>query len=208
MPKKKQRSSVGQRRKKRNHTTTPANTNAAKRLKTDDKSPAEYRDGLLHGIRVLLGKMDDKDLLAVMMHVGSMEQGEKQKSTASQPATTGTTAVPAVTATATAIQTATMIHESTATATINPTTTESTTTTVPPSPQEEDPVIQLKKNTRVSPHNIVTIDPRCLHCDGRTELEATKCKNKSVNNIVNAIVQNNLTPEQRAFALKQKNGAP
>ena len=80
MPKK-QRSSVGQRRKKRNHTTTLANTNAAKRLKTDDKSPAEYRDGLLHGIRVLLGKMDDKDLLAVMMHVGSMEQGEKQKLT-------------------------------------------------------------------------------------------------------------------------------
>jgi len=33
-----------------------------------------------------------------------------------------------------------------------------TTATVPPSP--EDPVIQLNRNTRVSPHNIVTIDPR------------------------------------------------
>ena len=61
----------------------------------------------------------------------------------------------------------------------------SRTATVPPSP--EDPVIQLNKNTRVSPHNIVTIDPRCFHCDGITEIAATKRKNKSINTIVNAM---------------------
>ena len=71
-----------------------------------------------------------------------------------------------------------------------------------PSPRE--PVlIQLNKYTRVSPHNIVTIDPRCFHCDGRTDFAATKLKNESINTIVNSIVQNNLTPQQRAFALNQ-----
>ena len=64
-------------------------------------------------------------------------------------------------------------------------------------------MIELNKKTRPSSHNIVTIDPRCFHCDGRTDLEARKCKNKSINSIVNAIVQNNLTPQQRAFALNQ-----
>jgi len=62
----------------------PIPSNAAKRSKIDNKNPAEYRNGILQGLRALLGKMDDKDLLAVMMHVGSMEQGEKQKSTTSQ----------------------------------------------------------------------------------------------------------------------------
>ena len=56
---------------------------------------------------------------------------------------------------------------------------------------------------RPSPHNMVTIDPRCFHCDGRTELAAAKCKNESIDRIVNSIVQNSLTCQQRAFALKQ-----
>ena len=55
----------------------------------------------------------------------------------------------------------------------------------------------------VSPHNIVRIDPCCFHCDGRTEIAATKFKNECINSIVNSIVQNNLTPQHRAFALKQ-----
>ena len=206
-------------RRKKSNITTPANNKANKRLKTEQENPAEYRNGILQGIRVLLGKMDDKNLLAVMMYVGSMDGGEKQKST--------TSSQPAVTTTATA--TATDKSTATATATANPTTTDaanatSTTnhavanptteanlpasasasasaTTVPPSPQDE--VIQLTKNTRPLPDNIVPIDPLCFLCDGRTELEATKCKNKSINAIVNSIVQNDLTPQQRAFSLKQ-----
>ena len=66
----KKKSSMAGRRKKSNTTT---NEEAAKRSKTEEeKNPAEYRDGILHGIKVLLGKMDEKDLLAVMMYVGSM----------------------------------------------------------------------------------------------------------------------------------------
>ena len=55
----------------------------------------------------------------------------------------------------------------------------------------------------VSPHNIVTIDPYCFHCDGRTELAATKLRNECINTIVNSIVKNNFTLQQRAFALRQ-----
>ena len=124
---------------------------------------------------------------------------EKQKSTTSQQ--------PAVTSTATATATATATDKSTAkvTATANPTTTDAaanptteanlpvsasaTTTTVPPSPQDQ--VIQLSKNTRPSPDNIVRIDPCCFHCDGRTELDATKCKNKSINDpVLTQVVRN------------------
>ena len=61
----------------------------------------------------------------------------------------------------------------------------------------------MNRKTRPSPHNIVTIDPHCFNCDGRTELEARKWKTKSINTIVNSIVQNNLTPQQKAFALNQ-----
>jgi len=71
--------STTRRRRKKSNTTT--NEEAAKRSKTEEeKNPAEYRDGILQGIRAILGKMDEKDLLAVMMYVGSMEgAGEKQK---------------------------------------------------------------------------------------------------------------------------------
>ena len=220
----KKKSGMARRRKKSNTTTNEA----AKRSKTEDekKNPAEYRDGILQGIRAVLGKMDEKDLLAVMVYVGSMEAGaavEKQKTTTSAKAST----VGSVTATAReeaiAITNITFNPSDSPTTTTdapaNPTTTEAanptttqanhpptsatTTTTVPPSPQDSAPVIQFNRKTRPSRHNIVTIDPRCFHSDGRTELEATKFKNKSINTIVHSIVKNDLTPQQRAFALKQ-----
>ena len=85
---KKKRSGMARRRKKSNTTTNEA----AKRSKTEEeKNPAQYRDGLLHGIRALLGKMEEKDLVAIMMYIGSMEgAGEKQKRTTSaQPPAVG-----------------------------------------------------------------------------------------------------------------------
>ena len=75
MPKKKQKNAIGRKRKK---TNTTASNNGAKRLKTEANSPAEYSNGILQGIRAILGKMDDKNLLAIMMYAGSMEV-EKQK---------------------------------------------------------------------------------------------------------------------------------
>ena len=219
----KKKSSMARRRKKSNTTT---NEEAAKRSKTEEEknNPAEYRDGILHGIKVLLGKMDEKDLLAVMLYVGSMEGGalEKQKTTTSaQPPAVGSVTAtareeaiaitnitfnpsesPTTTTDAPANPTTTEAANPTTTQANHPPTSATTTTTVPPSPQEQQ-VIELSKKTRPSPDNIVTIDPRCFHCDGRTELAAGKCKNESINTIVNSIVQNNLTPEQRAFALKQ-----
>ena len=195
------------RRRKKSNTTT--NEEAAKRSKTEEeKNPAQYRDGLLQGIRALLGKMEEKDLVAIMMYIGSMEgAGEKQKTTTSaQPPAVGSV-------TATAREEAIAItnitfnpSESSPTteqAPANPTTSSATTTTttVPPSPQDE--VIELTKKTRPTPDNLVRIDPLCFNCDGRTALAATKCKNQSINAIVNSIVENTLTPEQRAFALKQ-----
>jgi len=158
---------TGRRRKKSN---TATQNDGAKRSKTEEKNSAEYRNGILQGIRALLGKMDDKELVAVMAYVSTME--EKQKSTVLQPSMTMTV-------------TASKTEESTATATgtlnttaeaANLTTTEgnhsgaqtptaeaantTTTATVPPSPPEDPTLIQLNKNTRVPPHNIVTIDPR------------------------------------------------
>ena len=143
--------------------------------------------------------MDDKELLAVMGYVSTMD--EKQKSSTLQPSITVT--VTATEQEATATVTAT---QNTAVEAANLTTTEEvnlpeTTTTVPPSPQDPA-VIELNKKTRPSPHNLVTIDPRCFHCDGRTEIAARKEKNKSINTIVKSIVDNNLTPQQRALALK------
>eukprot|EP00534_Pseudo-nitzschia_fraudulenta_P009447 CAMPEP_0201154230 /NCGR_PEP_ID=MMETSP0851-20130426/14443_1 /ASSEMBLY_ACC=CAM_ASM_000631 /TAXON_ID=183588 /ORGANISM="Pseudo-nitzschia fraudulenta, Strain WWA7" /LENGTH=81 /DNA_ID=CAMNT_0047431549 /DNA_START=168 /DNA_END=413 /DNA_ORIENTATION=+ len=79
MPKKKN-STVGYRRKQSN-TTTRTPINGAKRSKTEEKNPAEYRNGILQGITALLGKMNDKDLLAVMMHVVSTMEDNKNKST-------------------------------------------------------------------------------------------------------------------------------
>ena len=156
MPRK-AKSIVGHRRKnKSNTTTTTPASNAAKRSKIDEKNPVQYRkNGILQGIRAIIGQMDEKDLLSVMMYIGSMEGGEKQKTTTSaQPPAVGS-----VTATAreeaTAITTVT-VHPlpsptTTTEAPANPTTTEAanpttqanhpptsatTTTTVPPSPQE------------------------------------------------------------------------
>ena len=178
----KKKSGMGCRRKKSNSTNK-----GAKRSKTEEeKNPAQYRDGLLQGIRALLGKMDEKDLLAVMVYVGSMDGGaavEKQKTTTSAKAS----AAPVCSVTATAREesiaiTTVTVHPSspspttTTEAPANPTTTEavnpttqanhpptsaSTTTTVPPSPQEQQ-VIELSKKTRPFPDNIVTIDPRCF----------------------------------------------
>eukprot|EP00534_Pseudo-nitzschia_fraudulenta_P019685 CAMPEP_0201277884 /NCGR_PEP_ID=MMETSP0853-20130426/59814_1 /ASSEMBLY_ACC=CAM_ASM_000640 /TAXON_ID=183588 /ORGANISM="Pseudo-nitzschia fraudulenta, Strain WWA7" /LENGTH=404 /DNA_ID=CAMNT_0047586119 /DNA_START=136 /DNA_END=1350 /DNA_ORIENTATION=- len=67
----KKKSTTCRRRKKSNTTTNKG----AKRSKTEEEknNPAEYMDGILQGIRAILGKMDEKDLLAVMMCVGSME---------------------------------------------------------------------------------------------------------------------------------------
>ena len=97
----KKKSATGRRRKKSN-TTTPQN-DGAKRSKTEEMNSADYRNGILHGLRVILQKMDDKELLAVMGYVSTME--EKQKSTTLQEP-------PSLTATATASV------ESTATATV------------------------------------------------------------------------------------------
>ena len=74
-----------------------------------------------------------------------------------------------------------------------------TRTTIPPSPSL---VIQSNKQNWPSANNIVTIDPHCFYCAGRTELDPTMYKNKSINMIVNSIVKNNLSPEQRACALQ------
>ena len=145
----KKKNNTARRRKKSN--TTPKD--GAKRSKTEEKNPAEYRNGILQGLRVILGKMDDKDLLAVMMYAGSME--EKQKSTTmKQPAVTATTTATAET---TAIATATIhVNHPTTEEAANPTTeanpqAEAPTTTVPPSPQ--DPVIQL--NRKLGPYLII-----------------------------------------------------
>ena len=79
---------TGRRRKKSN---TTIQNDGAKRSKTEEeKNSTEYRNGILQGIRDLLGKMDDKELVAVMAHVSSME--EKQISTTLQPLMTVTTA--------------------------------------------------------------------------------------------------------------------
>ena len=143
----KKKSGMGRRRKKSNSTNE-----GAKRSKTEDeeKNLAQYRDGLLHGIRALLGKMEEKDLVAIMMYIGSMEgAGEKQKTTTSaQPPAVGSV-------TATAREEAIAITNitfnpsesppTTEQAPANPTTssatttTTTTTTTVPPSPQEQQP---------------------------------------------------------------------
>ena len=50
--------------KKKSNTTTP--NDGAKRSKTEEKNQAEYRNGIIQGLRALLGKMDDKDIFAVM----------------------------------------------------------------------------------------------------------------------------------------------
>ena len=60
----KKKSGTGRRRKKSNTTTQNA---GAKRSKTaEEKNSVEYRNGILQGIRALLGKMDDNELLALM----------------------------------------------------------------------------------------------------------------------------------------------
>ena len=96
----KKKSTTGRRRKKSN-TTTPQN-DVAKRSKTEEMNSADYRNGILHGLRVILQKMDDKELLAVMGCVSTMEK--KQKSTTLQPSmmTVTATATEESTATATA----------------------------------------------------------------------------------------------------------
>ena len=150
----KKKNNMARRRKKSNTTTM---NEQAKRSKIE-KNPVEYRNGILHGLRVILGKMGDKELLAVMGYVSTME--EKQKSTIIQQPSMTVTAT--ATEEATAIATATVnspatqattteaANTSTVAESANPTTTEevilpATTTTVPPSP--EDPVIELNRDT-------------------------------------------------------------
>ena len=98
----KKKNNTARRRKKSNTTTQK---DGAKRSKTEEKNPAEYRNGILQGLRVILGKMDDKDLLAVMMYAGSMEEKQKSTTMKQQPTVTATTTATAET---TAIATATI----------------------------------------------------------------------------------------------------
>ena len=72
----KKKSALGHRRKKSNTTTQ---NEGAKRSKTVAKASAEYRNGILHGLRVILGKMGDKELLAVMGYVSTMEAKQNQQ---------------------------------------------------------------------------------------------------------------------------------
>eukprot|EP00534_Pseudo-nitzschia_fraudulenta_P008462 CAMPEP_0201141858 /NCGR_PEP_ID=MMETSP0851-20130426/3549_1 /ASSEMBLY_ACC=CAM_ASM_000631 /TAXON_ID=183588 /ORGANISM="Pseudo-nitzschia fraudulenta, Strain WWA7" /LENGTH=153 /DNA_ID=CAMNT_0047415227 /DNA_START=75 /DNA_END=536 /DNA_ORIENTATION=+ len=148
----KKKSATGHRRKKSNTTTQ---NEGAKRSKTVANASAEYRNGILHGLRVILGKMDDKELLAVMGYVSTMD--EKQKLSTLQPSMTVTATA---TEEATATATATVNSQAAPTDAANPTTEEvnlpETTTTVPPSPQDPA-VIELNKKTRPSPHNLVTL---------------------------------------------------
>ena len=51
----KNKSATGRRSKKSNTTTQ---NDGAKRSKIEEKNSAEYRNGILQGIRALLGKMD------------------------------------------------------------------------------------------------------------------------------------------------------
>ncbi len=111
MPRKK-RSTVGHRRKNKSNTTTTPN-NAAKRSKIEEKNPVEYRNGILQGITALLGKMDDKDLLAIMAHVVSASV-EETKPTTLQPAVAVTTTATGEEAKATATVTATVNSTTTA----------------------------------------------------------------------------------------------
>ena len=91
------------RRKKSN---TATQNDGAKRSKTEEKNSVDYRNEILHGLRVILQKMDDKQLLAVMGYVSTIE--EKQKSTALQPSMTTVTVTATATEEATAIATATL----------------------------------------------------------------------------------------------------
>ena len=67
----KKRSTTGRRRKK-SYTTTQ--NDGAKRSKTEEKNSVEYRNAMLQGIRAVLGKMEDKALIAVMAYVSTMEE--------------------------------------------------------------------------------------------------------------------------------------
>eukprot|EP00534_Pseudo-nitzschia_fraudulenta_P004273 CAMPEP_0201117764 /NCGR_PEP_ID=MMETSP0850-20130426/1798_1 /ASSEMBLY_ACC=CAM_ASM_000622 /TAXON_ID=183588 /ORGANISM="Pseudo-nitzschia fraudulenta, Strain WWA7" /LENGTH=109 /DNA_ID=CAMNT_0047382379 /DNA_START=85 /DNA_END=414 /DNA_ORIENTATION=- len=93
----KKESATGRKRKMSNTTTQ---NDGAKRSKTEEMNSSAYRNGILQGIRALLGKMGDKELVAVMAFVSTME--EKQKSTTLQPLiTVTTTATGSATATST-----------------------------------------------------------------------------------------------------------
>eukprot|EP00534_Pseudo-nitzschia_fraudulenta_P007518 CAMPEP_0201145332 /NCGR_PEP_ID=MMETSP0851-20130426/7079_1 /ASSEMBLY_ACC=CAM_ASM_000631 /TAXON_ID=183588 /ORGANISM="Pseudo-nitzschia fraudulenta, Strain WWA7" /LENGTH=61 /DNA_ID=CAMNT_0047420457 /DNA_START=108 /DNA_END=290 /DNA_ORIENTATION=+ len=59
----KKKSTTGRRRKKSNTTTLNDGTKRSK-TQEEQKNPAEYWNGILQGIRSLLGKMNEKDLLA------------------------------------------------------------------------------------------------------------------------------------------------
>ena len=55
---------------------------------------------------------------------------------------------------------------------------------------------------RPDPDTIVKIVPRCFHF-GRPEITAQRLRRKSVKNIVDAIVTNDLSTEEQALALQQ-----
>ena len=59
--------STTRRRRKKSNTTTNKGAKRSKTEEDDEKnlSTQQYRDGILQGIRAVLGKMDEKDLLAV-----------------------------------------------------------------------------------------------------------------------------------------------
>ena len=150
--------SVTGRRRKNSNTTTPQN-DGAKRSKTEEMNSADYRNGILHGLRVILQKMDDKELLAVMAYVSSIDVKQQKSTTLQEPSLTAT-ATASVESTATATVTGATVNTAAdhaanpSPAALTTTTTEAAnlpasaeTTTVPPSPQDSV-VIQLNKKTR------------------------------------------------------------
>ena len=76
----KKKSNVAWRRKKSN-TRTTLDDRSKQTKTTDERFSAEYsREGILHAIKLLLAKMDDKDLLAAMVYLGGSSMEDKEKS--------------------------------------------------------------------------------------------------------------------------------
>ena len=79
---------------------------------------------------------------------------------------------------------------------------DNTPATPQPTQEATPPPIQFTRTMRPGADTTVKIVPRCFHF-GRSDSTSDRLKRKSVKTMVDVIVNNNLSNEERALALQQ-----
>ena len=213
----KKRRATGRRRKKSN---TEEQSTGAKRSKVE-AAASDVKNRLISAIIAMIDSMNEEHLYSVMVYAGAVGkeligsdkaaaetsaakaiESSAAEAAAATTTTTTTTEIAGAKTTTTTTTRGVPTGSNGQTETTNSAQEDSTPTTPQPPPVATPPPIRFTREMRPAADTIVKIVPHCFHF-GRTENKAQVVRRRSVQIIVDAIVNINLSKEEQALALQQ-----